>query len=254
MPTLPANDAELLRQMRNSNAHAFAALYRRHQGPLFRFAVLRCGSPASAAEVVQELFLGLLSNRFAYDPLRGPLLHFLFGVARLLILKLEASIYRRLPLPEADEAFDEAAPAVESTVQITVAPGSEISMAGLGPRLAVKNVPYVLDIVKERQQILGDGNQISQRSIARGYRDKAGRTREESLDDTGDVRLIVVKDPEAGVQWMLNPRSKTATKMTMPGRFAMMLRPDRDVGAGVGARNTSVLTQLNSSLSVPLPT
>jgi RNA polymerase sigma-70 factor (ECF subfamily) len=119
MPTLPANDADLLRQMRNGDAHAFAALYRRHQAPLFRFAVLRCGSPASAADVVQELFLGLLSNRFAYDPLRGPLLHYLFGVARLLILKLEASLYRNLPLPEADEAFDEAAPeAVEPLARL----------------------------------------------------------------------------------------------------------------------------------------
>lgn len=110
MPTLPANDADLLRQMRSGDAHAFAVLYRRHQAPLFRFAVLRCGSPATAADVVQELFLGLLSNRFAYDPLRGPLLHFLFGVARLLILKLEASLWRNLPLPEDDEALEETAP------------------------------------------------------------------------------------------------------------------------------------------------
>ena len=86
--------------MRSGDAPAFAALYRRHQAALFRFAVLRCGSAASAADVVQELFLGLLSNRFAYDPLRGPLLHFLFGVARLLVLKLDAAAYRTTPLPE----------------------------------------------------------------------------------------------------------------------------------------------------------
>jgi hypothetical protein len=153
----------------------------------------------------------------------------------------------------AARAGESSAPAIDRTVQITVAPGADMSMAGLGPRLAVKNLPYVLDIVKEHQRILGDGNQISQRSIARGYRDSAGRTREESLDDSGEVRFIVIKDPEAGIHWMLNPRSKTATKMTMPGRFAMMLRPDRDAGAGAGAgagaRNTSMLAHLNSSLS-----
>lgn len=138
-----------------------------------------------------------------------------------------------------------AAPAVERPVQINVAPGSDISMAGLGPRLAVKNLPYVLDIVKEHQRILGDGNQISQRSIARGYRDKAGRTREESLDDSGEVRLIVIKDTEAGVHWMLNPRSKIATKLTMPSKFTMTLRPERDAGT----RSSSMLAHLYPSLS-----
>lgn len=110
MPPAHANDAELLRALRNGHAPSFAALYRRHQPPLYRFAVLRCGSAASAADIVQELFLGLLSDRFAYDPLRGPLLHFLFGVARLLILKLEAPLYRNASLPDSDEAYEEAAP------------------------------------------------------------------------------------------------------------------------------------------------
>lgn len=111
MPPSSANDADLLRQMRSGDAAAFAGLYRRHQAPLYRFAVLRCGSAASAADIVQELFLGLLSDRFAYDPLRGPLLHFLFGVARLLILKAEAPHYRNTSLAEPDEAFEELAPA-----------------------------------------------------------------------------------------------------------------------------------------------
>jgi RNA polymerase sigma-70 factor (ECF subfamily) len=82
-------DLDLLRQMRGGAADAFAALYRRHQGPLYRFALLRCGSSAHAADVVQEVFMGLLTGRFAFDPLRGQLLPFLFGVARNLILKLE---------------------------------------------------------------------------------------------------------------------------------------------------------------------
>jgi len=66
------------------------------------------------------------------------------------------------------------------------------------------------------QQILGDGNQIIQRSTARGYRDSAGRTREESVDDKGEVKLVVIKDPDAGVHWVLNPTLKTASKMAVP--------------------------------------
>lgn len=82
-------DADLLRQMRCGAAAAFQALYRRHQGPLFRFATLRCGSPDTAADVVQEVFMGLLTDSFKFDPLRGALPNFLFGVARKLILRHE---------------------------------------------------------------------------------------------------------------------------------------------------------------------
>lgn len=82
-------DIELLRQLRAGTGAAFQALYRRHQGPLYRFALLRCGSQDTAADVVQEVFLGLLSGSFGYDPLRGQLQNFLFGVARNVVMKLE---------------------------------------------------------------------------------------------------------------------------------------------------------------------
>jgi RNA polymerase sigma-70 factor (ECF subfamily) len=100
------SDTDLLRQMRSGAADAFAALYRRHQGPLYRFALLRCGSAASAADVVQETFMGLMTARFAYDPLRGQLHHFLFGVARNLILKLEEGRRRHVAMPAGDEDDD----------------------------------------------------------------------------------------------------------------------------------------------------
>lgn len=99
MTTAPATtDIDLLRAMRSGSADAFAALYRRHQGPLYRFALLRCGAAGSAADVVQEAFMGLLTGRFHFDPLRGQLQHFLFGVARNLILKLEDAGRRHLAL------------------------------------------------------------------------------------------------------------------------------------------------------------
>lgn len=104
MTITPAtSDDELLRQMRAGQADAFAALYRRHQGPLYRFALLRCGSADTAADIVQECFMGLLTGRFAFDALRGALQHFLFGVARLLILKHEAPRRREHPLPEPED-------------------------------------------------------------------------------------------------------------------------------------------------------
>ncbi len=103
MTTAPLPDTELLRQMRSGTAAAFQALYRRHQGPLYRFAVLRCGSPDTAADVVQEVFMGLLTESLRFDPLRGQLQHFLFGVARNLILKHEQARGPALWLADDDD-------------------------------------------------------------------------------------------------------------------------------------------------------
>ncbi len=96
-------DHELLRQTHAGRADAFTALFRRHQGPLYRYALMRCGSADTAADVVQEAFMGLLTGRFGFDPLRGQLQHFLFGVARNLILKLEQARQRQVALPEPGE-------------------------------------------------------------------------------------------------------------------------------------------------------
>ncbi|NML62740.1 RNA polymerase sigma factor [Massilia sp. RP-1-19] len=104
----PIPDAELLRQMRSGTAAAFQALYRRHQGPLYRFAVLRSGSPDTAADVVQEVFMGVLTDALRFDPLRGQLQHFLFGVARKLILRHEQARGRTGSLPETGDGDEDA--------------------------------------------------------------------------------------------------------------------------------------------------
>jgi len=93
-------DTDLLRQVHAGQAEAFTALYRRHQGPLYRYALLRCDSGDAAADIVQEAFMGLLTGRLGYDPLRGQLQHFLFGVARNLALKLDEARQRHPQLPE----------------------------------------------------------------------------------------------------------------------------------------------------------
>lgn len=104
--TPPTDDLDLLRQTRAGNASAFQALYRRHQGPLYRFALLRCGAGATAADIVQEVFMGLLTGSLTFDPLRGQLPHFLFGVARNLILRHEAAARRVDSLPEPKDDGD----------------------------------------------------------------------------------------------------------------------------------------------------
>lgn len=80
-------DHELLRRMRLGDVQAFSALYRRYQAPLYRYAVLRSGSEALAADLVQEVFMGLMQDQYRFDPSLGQLPFFLFGVIRNLALK-----------------------------------------------------------------------------------------------------------------------------------------------------------------------
>jgi RNA polymerase sigma-70 factor (ECF subfamily) len=61
---------------------AFLALYRRHQGPVFRFAQHMCGSRETAEEVTQEVFLAMLADTHRYIADRGSLESYLIGMAR----------------------------------------------------------------------------------------------------------------------------------------------------------------------------
>jgi RNA polymerase sigma-70 factor (ECF subfamily) len=88
-------DIELIRQMRNGDQSAFVTLYRRHHPALYRYAVLRCGSTQAAADVVQDVFMGLMTDQYHYDALKGSLLYFLFGVARNVAMKFDAITHHR---------------------------------------------------------------------------------------------------------------------------------------------------------------
>ena len=80
-------DDELLFRLRNGDEQAFAALYRRRQGSIYRFALHMCGSPTAAEDIAQEVFLALLREECGYDRERGTLSGYLFGIARKLVLR-----------------------------------------------------------------------------------------------------------------------------------------------------------------------
>lgn len=66
---------------------ALAALYRRRQGGIYRFALQMCGSQVLAEDVTQEVFMVLIRDGQTFDPNRGSLNAFLVGVARNLLLR-----------------------------------------------------------------------------------------------------------------------------------------------------------------------
>src|SRR5437763_8399990 len=82
-----ASDDDLIRHMLAGDEDAFTALYRRHQGSVYRFALHMSGSTDAAEEVTQEVFMFLIGGARQYDPQRGSLAGVLFGVARNHLLR-----------------------------------------------------------------------------------------------------------------------------------------------------------------------
>lgn len=73
--------------MLSGDEEAFTSLYRRRQGPVYRFALQMTGNVLIAEDVTQEVFMALLSKTAKYDPARGSMASFLYGVARNLVLR-----------------------------------------------------------------------------------------------------------------------------------------------------------------------
>jgi len=99
----PETDDELLMRMRNGDEQAFVSLYRRRQGAIYRFAMHMSGSAPAAEDVTQEVFLALIRDDCGYDPERGSLSAYLFGIARKLVLRQLERGKADLPLDSSSE-------------------------------------------------------------------------------------------------------------------------------------------------------
>jgi RNA polymerase sigma-70 factor (ECF subfamily) len=80
-----AGDDELMRAARAGDEQAFVALYRRWQGPIYRFALHMGGSESLAEDVTQEVFVALAEEGHRFDADKGQLSSYLFGIARNLL-------------------------------------------------------------------------------------------------------------------------------------------------------------------------
>jgi hypothetical protein len=77
---------------------------------------------------------------------------------------------------------------------------------------AVPNAPYTAETINESVQVLPDGNRIVHKTTARVYRDSAGRTRRETLDDNGQVTVVAIHDPSTGVSYILDTRNNSVSQ------------------------------------------
>ena len=80
LPTIP--DDQLLTLVARGDSEAFALLFRRRQGDVYRFALHMTASPSIADDVTQETFMSVMRDAGRYDAARATVAAWLCGIAR----------------------------------------------------------------------------------------------------------------------------------------------------------------------------
>jgi RNA polymerase sigma-70 factor, ECF subfamily len=80
-------DHDLLQRIASGDESAFLAFYRRHQGPVYRFAIQMSGKTEIAEEVTQDVFMVVMSSAKQYDATRGSVPAYLYGIARNFVMR-----------------------------------------------------------------------------------------------------------------------------------------------------------------------
>ena len=96
----------LLRRMIAGDEAAFSLLYRRKHPAIYRFALHMSGNAAIAEDVTQEVFMTLIRDAKRFDPARGTVGGFLFGVARNHLRRRWEQERNSVPLPESADDLD----------------------------------------------------------------------------------------------------------------------------------------------------
>src|SRR5258708_31818572 len=79
---LQEKDDVLLKRSARGDEEAFTQLYRRNQAQIYRFALRMTGQAWAAKEIVRDVSMTRCREPKKYDPTRGPLGAFLYGIAR----------------------------------------------------------------------------------------------------------------------------------------------------------------------------
>lgn len=82
-----ASDGALARMVANGSRDAFAELFARHRGAVFRYARYMTGCPATADDLVQDVFVALLDGIDRFDEMRAAFPTYVHGIARNFVLR-----------------------------------------------------------------------------------------------------------------------------------------------------------------------
>jgi RNA polymerase sigma-70 factor (ECF subfamily) len=73
--------------MRGGDEEAFISLYRRRQSDIYRYVFGMSNSTITTEDVTQEVFVNLIRHADRFDPARGSVRSFLYGIARNCLLQ-----------------------------------------------------------------------------------------------------------------------------------------------------------------------
>jgi RNA polymerase sigma-70 factor (ECF subfamily) len=132
-------DDVLLLRAAKGDEDAFTLVYRRHQAPIYRFALRMTGSAWAAEEIVQDVFMTLIRDPKKYDARLGTVSAFLYGVARNRVLKYRERLPREVALEEKNE--DGTGPGVILKDTVTPAVWAEKRERSAQVRAAVLELP-----------------------------------------------------------------------------------------------------------------
>lgn len=104
------SDEDLLRLVLAGDEDAFTDLYRRRQSGVYRFALQMSGSKTVAEDVTQEVFITLIREGSRYDPQRGAVAAYLYGIARNHVLRRLERERMFVQITDASEDADALAP------------------------------------------------------------------------------------------------------------------------------------------------
>ncbi|MDH0867436.1 hypothetical protein [Mitsuaria sp. GD03876] len=113
------------------------------------------------------------------------------------------------PVPPAPPAFVPPVPPAPPVPDVSaLIAESGVATQILMSERVVKGAPYCAQAVHETVQPLADGNRIVHQQTSQMCRDAEGRTRQE-VERQGR-RLVYLRDPVSGENWLLEPDRKTA--------------------------------------------
>jgi RNA polymerase sigma factor (sigma-70 family) len=187
-------------------------LYQRHSGLVYRFSLRLIADESTAEEITQDVFLALLSDGKRFDPQRASLSTWLRGIARRLVWKH----LRRRDFTE--DELDDTLESPQDDPFLTIARDQAIATVEQGLDALP---PALREAATETVQKLADGNRIVRHNATKLYRDSAGRTRREqtiaALSPSSPIapgQVIVISDPVASIDFILDESRKTVRKIT----------------------------------------
>ena len=128
-----------MRRSAKGDEDAFTQLYRRNQAQIYRFALRMTGHAWAAEEIVQDVFMTLVREPKKFDPARGPLGAYLYGIARNRVMKHLERLPREFSLERRNDAGE--AIAVDVADERTPAHWAELRERRDCVRSAVLSLP-----------------------------------------------------------------------------------------------------------------